>query len=131
MSLVEAERWLGMKPSSRGRSLRSILLSIESKEGHRIMVRSRGQGRGMRYRVTRSALRRYCKHLVPSKVDELRERFAQFLAGVDEKIESKVAEHLAEFVEPQLDDLWQRDETLSDAVRQLSVRVKRVEQQLA
>lgn len=126
MTLPQAEKWLGMRVTARGRGLKRILENIEKNTGKQIIIRAGGKARGVRYCVTRSSLRRHCRHMVPSKVDELRDKFGQFLKEIDERIENTVAEHVAELIEPQLDELWERDETTAEAVRKLSVRVERL-----
>jgi hypothetical protein len=126
MSMRQAEMWLGMRQTSRGLGLKNLLLARERELGKVFMVRGRGHGRGTRYRVTKSALRRHCRHLIPSKVDELRDKFSEFLRGVDERIANSVAEHVAEHVEPELHELWERDETQAEAIKELSTRVARL-----
>ena len=122
MTLRQAEAWLALKPSARGRRLKRILMAVERKTGRVVMTRL-GE-RGMR--VTRSALRRFCRHLIPSHVDELRERFAEFLRGIDARIEASVAEHVAEHVEPEFDRLWRADEIQAAAIKELAIRVNRL-----
>jgi hypothetical protein len=121
MTLRQAEAWLGLEPSARGRRLKRILLGAERKLGRPIMVRI-----GTHTRVTRSAIRKHCRHMLPSQVDELREKFTEFLGSIDEKIETRIVDHVAEHVEPKLEELWDRDEVQARAIKQLAERVKRI-----
>jgi hypothetical protein len=126
MTLRQAEVWLGMRPTAKGRGLLRVLIAREKELGKPILVRSRGKRRIGRYRVSRGALRRHCRHLLPSKVDELRDRFAEFLRGVDERIETSVTSHVAEHVDPQIEELWHRDEVQAEAIKELAIRLKRM-----
>jgi len=123
----QAETWLAMEPSYRGRRLKRILLRLERKTGREILTRLGGRGD----RVTRSALRRHCRHLIPSREDELRERFVEFLRGIDVRIESSVAEHVAEKVEPELEALRECAEAHEEALKELGRRYRMLDAELA
>jgi len=117
----EAEQWLGWKPSSRGRKLLRILRAIQRKTGEQLV--HGGGSHGQPHMVARSTLQ---FHLQPSKVDELAHRLPGLLRLIDERIDAKVATQIEEHVGPRLKRLWNRDETLAQAIRELSKRVERI-----
>lgn len=124
MSLADAQRALGWEGPG-GRRLRRYLVKREKKIGRRIMLRVGTPGKhrhgGGAYRVTMSALRRWCPELFDAEVSMA--TFREYVKGIDSRISLIVAEHVAEHVEPRLDELWQRDETIQNNLNELAVRV--------
>jgi hypothetical protein len=98
------------------------LLAKESEAGTRIMIRLQGTKRP-KCRITWSLLRRHCPELFESKVEQLERDMKSYLGSIDAKIAESVSTHVASQVEPRLDELWQRDETIAESVRQLARRV--------
>jgi hypothetical protein len=117
LTLPKAQREIGMAGDNRGRNLKRLLFAREKATGQQIMVRWRKRGTTRtEYRVTMSALRRHCPELFPGKVDDLSRHFREYLLKIDERIAVIVADHVAEHVEPRLDELWRRDETIARQV---------------
>ncbi len=109
----------------RGRRLKRLVLAREKQTGKRIAIRLGGEQRTV-YRVTMSALRKHCRDLFKSKVDEVADNFKAYFKDLDERIASGVAEHVEEYVEPRLEELWQRDEKIAEQVSELGRRVAHI-----
>jgi hypothetical protein len=125
MSFAQAAASLGWSGSKRARGLRlmRLVMAREREIGRRIATRIPNASR-TNYRVTLSVLRRHLPSLFKSKVDELGENMRGYLAAIDEKIAEAAAEHVSEYVEPRLQELWDRDEHLAERVNDLGLRVK-------
>lgn len=119
----QAAKALGWTGKAAGRRLKRAVLARERQTGKRIATRL-GSERRPDYRVTIGAIRRHLPELRPSKVDDLRERFGEYLASIDTRMSDSIAHHVAEYVEPRLDELWQRDEEIAERVNDLGLRVK-------
>lgn len=114
---------LGWVGRGRARRLKRIVFARERDTGKRIATRM-GSSRKPAYKVSLSALRRHLPELFKSKVDELETIVTGYLAGIDERIAGKVADHVEEYVEPRLDELWQRDEKIAGQVVVLASKVE-------
>lgn len=123
MTWERAAEKLGWSGSGRGRRLKRLVFSREEKTGKRIATRV-GTSRRPAYKVSLSALRRHLPELFKSKVDELEAIVSGYLAGIDERIAGKVADHVDEYVEPRLDELWERDEKIAGQIVSLATRVE-------
>lgn len=126
LSLTRAQRELGWGAGgggNGGRRLKRYLLKREHTLGKRIMIRVGGID-APPYRVTMSALRRYCPELFGLDTGGgSTAAFREYIRGIDQRICEKVAEHIAEHVEPRLDELWERDEQIMGNVAELAKRV--------
>lgn len=114
---------LGWMGRGRARRLKRMVFARERETGKRIATRM-GTKRKPAYKVSLSALRRHLPELFKSKVDELEAVVTGYLAGIDERIAGKVADHVDEYVEPRLDELWQRDEKIAGQVMGLAAGVE-------
>jgi hypothetical protein len=123
LSLPRAQREVGWGNASGGRRLKRYLLKREKALGRRIMIRVGGVD-APPYRVTLSALRRYCPELFGGETTPQNAAlFREYIRGIDQRICEKVAEQIAEHVEPRLDELWERDEQIMGNVAELAKRV--------
>ncbi len=98
LDLTQAARLLGVGEGTK-RPDEVLLRLLEKKEnatGHQIMTRLGGSGRGVRYRVTLTAIRDYCPEFF-SKRDEM----AEVLKEQFEALEDRIAE------------LYQRDSAIA------------------
>lgn len=123
LSLPRAQREIGWGGGNGGRRLKRYVLKREKAIGKRILIRVGGVD-APPYRVTLSALRRYCPELFGLETsDGNAAAFREYIRGIDQRICEKVAEHVAEHVEPRLDELWERDEQIMGNVAELAKRV--------
>ncbi len=124
LTLAEAQREIGWN-GPRGRRLKRYLDKREKKLGKRIMLRMGPKsGTGCRYGVTMSALRRWCPELFAEELGA--STFREYIKGIDERIGSIVARQVADHVEPRLEELWRRDETLANNINELAQRVQTI-----
>lgn len=114
---------LGWGPTrAAGIRLARAVRDRERELGKRIATRTAGGHQ----RITESALTRYMPELRRSKVDELAANFRSYLTDIDAKIAEGAAAYVAENVDPRLDELWARDETLAKNLDALGARVARI-----
>jgi AAA+ ATPase superfamily predicted ATPase len=123
MSMREAADWLGWEGRDRGRRLKRTLLAIEKQKKREIMVRRGPEGDGRRYLVTRGAIARWAPQLRPSKVDELEKNFATYIRTLNETIDDKIESFVSEHIDPQIEELWQRQERTAQIVDELAQHV--------
>lgn len=122
LTLDQAASRLRWEGRGRARRLKRLLFARERQTKKRILTRLGGEQR-TKYRITLSALRRYCPELFKSKVDELQDNLKGFLKSIDERIADGVAEHVTTEVEPRLQELWERDEQLAGNIQEVARRV--------
>lgn len=124
MSPAEAERWLGLKPSRDGRSLRELLQKREKETRSKILVDNGKQGAACRFRLTKAALR---KHLPELCHDEQEARERRIRASV-ERIRDHLDDHINERIErhPVITDLQRRSETAIELLESLTKHVEKL-----
>lgn len=125
MTLDQAALRLHWEGRGRARRLKRLLFARERQTKKRIMTRLGGE-KMTKYRVTLSALRRYCPELFKSKVHELQDNLKGFLKSIDERISEGVVSHVATEVEPRLQELWERDEQLAGNIQEVAKRVEQL-----
>jgi LPS O-antigen subunit length determinant protein (WzzB/FepE family) len=125
LTLDQAAQQLHWEGRGRSRRLKRLLFARERQTKKRIMTRLGGDRRA-RYRITLSALRRYCPELFKSKVQELQDNLKGFLKSIDDRIADGVAEHVTTEVEPRLQELWERDEQLAGNIQEVARRVEQL-----
>jgi hypothetical protein len=113
---------VGWEGKGRARRLKRLVFAREREKGNRIATRY-GKGRKQRTKVSLSALRKHCPELFRSKVEDLADNLKAYLSEIDERIAAGAAQHVAEYVEPRLDELWLRDEKIANQVEALAQRV--------
>jgi hypothetical protein len=118
----KAASHLGWTGKGRARRLKRLVLSREKSTGKRIATRIGTRTRPA-YKLSLSALRRHLPELFRSKVEDLADNLKSYLAEIDDRIAAGAAEHVAEYVEPRLDELWQRDEQIAHQVGEIATRL--------
>jgi hypothetical protein len=113
LTLPQAAKKLGLE-DPRGDKLRRVLIQREKEKGQPIMTRVKGETRTNVY-VTMYALRRGCPELFATK-SSLAKDLQDYLTGIDDKVRAAAAEHVTKFVDPRIDELWERDSKLANAI---------------
>lgn len=108
-----------------GRLLKEELLAREADLGVRIMTR-RKRGKRTYFRVTLANIRKHAPDLMPSKAESLLKEAREYLSGIDEKIDDRVAEQITRRVQPRISKLERGQEETSATVRDLAARLKRL-----
>lgn len=99
LTLDKAAAEVGWTGRYRWERLQRYLVAREKQLGRNIMARNNpsadkgGRMRGMRYQVTRGALRRHCPELFETSIDVFAKSFRNTLGEIDEKIERRISEH--------------------------------------
>lgn len=104
------------------RKLARAIHARERETGKQIATRTTGGHK----RITESALTRWMPELRRSKVDELAANFRSYLTDIDAKIAEGAAAYIAENVDPRLDELFERDETIAKNLDALGRRVAQI-----
>lgn len=104
-----------------GKRLKRAVRTRERELGKRIATRS-----GAHCRISETALTRWMPELKRSKVDELAANFRSYLTDIDSKIAEGAAAYVAENVDPRLDELFQRDETIAKNLDALASRIAQI-----
>lgn len=124
LTFSQAQQALGMKGPG-GRRLKRMVLARERSSGKRIAIRC--GTKKPTYKVTMSALRKHLPHLFErSKVQTLGRDMQEYLDAIDDVIADRVWVHITDQVEPRLEELWERDETIALNVTNLAARVEQL-----
>lgn len=111
---------MGERDPGAARRLKRQVFAAERASGQRIAIRLQSEGGRTDYRVTMSALRAAFPERFQSKVDELQVQVRGYLSAIDARIEEAAAKQITEHVEPRLDELWHRDESLAESIGEVA-----------
>jgi hypothetical protein len=124
MSPIQAEQWLGLRPSSQGRALVRRAFEREKELGKKFLIRRGGQGKGIRYVFTREMIRRYMQDLWQARFDRLATRAAttvkEIQAHIDDRIDARIEKH------PVVRTLQRRQDDTIELVERLTSTVAKV-----
>ena len=124
MSPKEAEAWLGLRPSYKGRSFLRSALAKERDAGRPFIVRRTGPKGQPVYLFTRELIRRHMRDLWQARFDRVATRAATAVRQIRDHIDAHIDDRIENH--PTVRGLVaQSDETI-DLVESLAEQVRRV-----
>lgn len=124
MSPREAEAWLGLKTSYKGRSFLRAALAKEREQGRAFIIRRRGPKGQVLHLFTRELIRQHLRELWQARFDRVASRAASAVKQIRDHIDAHIDERVDQH--PTVRGLVaQMDETI-DLVESLAVQVDRV-----
>lgn len=123
MSPAKAEEFLGLPPSTQGRSLLKRALSREKEKGRRFVIREGGP-KQVRYKLTAELIRRHLPELWEGRFERLSR---QAKATID-RVEAHIDAHIDERIEahPTVQRLAEESATTMQRVSRLATQVERI-----
>lgn len=126
VSLGEAQGLIEFNSvDGKARLLKEELLAREAQLGVLIMTR-RKRGKRTIFRVTIAAIRKHAPDLMPSKADELLKEAREYLGGIDQRIDDRVANQITARVEPRFQKIERTQERTAATVRDMSCSIKKL-----
>ncbi len=126
MSPREAEEWLNLKKSYKGRSFLRAALAKEREQGREFIIRRRGPKGQPLYLFTRELIRRHLRELWQHRFDRVASRAEHAVRQIRDHIDAHIDDRI-ENHPTVLGLVAQADETI-DLVESLAVQVNRIAQ---
>lgn len=121
MTPAQAERWLGIPESAKGRNLLRVALRREAETGKQFLLREGGDCR-KRYLFTPELIRRHLPELWEGRFQRTSRRIAQTLASIESKIDAKVDERIANH--PKILEIEHNQNEALELLEQLAAHVE-------